>query len=245
MPGAPRARVWKDLFDLAPAALACDMHPSYLSSQWAREQAREHNLPLVEVQHHHAHIASVMAEAIAAGRLAPDARVLGIAFDGTGAGTDGTIWGGEFLVCQSLAALSAPRICAPGRFPVAPPPCATPAATPLPCSVSSACSSTREPLGLLNSLDEQTRSITATMIERGINSPRTSSMGRLFDAAAAILGICDKATYEGEPAIELEAAAWRALDNEDRPFSRRQRRLFRIWPIVAGRPRCSGPESTL
>lgn len=68
--------------------------------------------------------------------------------------------------------------------------------------------------GLLGTLDEQTRSVTATMIERGINSPRTSSMGRLFDAAAAILGICDKATYEGEPAIELEAAAWRALDGK-------------------------------
>ena len=67
---------------------------------------------------------------------------------------------------------------------------------------------------LLDSLDEQTRRVTATMIERGINSPRTSSMGRLFDAAAAILGICDKATYEGEPAIELEAAAWRALSSE-------------------------------
>ncbi len=65
--------------------------------------------------------------------------------------------------------------------------------------------------GLLGTLDEQTRSVTATMIERGINSPRTSSMGRLFDAAAAILGICGKATYEGEPAIELEAAAWSAL----------------------------------
>ena len=95
-----RALASENLFDLAPAALACDMHPSYLSSQWAREQAREHNLPLIEVQHHHAHIASVMAEAIAAGRLAPDARVLGIAFDGTGAGTDGTIWGGEFLVAH-------------------------------------------------------------------------------------------------------------------------------------------------
>ena len=68
--------------------------------------------------------------------------------------------------------------------------------------------------GLLGTLDEQTRSVTATMIERGINSPRISSMGRLFDAAAAILGICDKATYEGEPAIELEAAAWRALDGK-------------------------------
>ena len=66
----------------------------------------------------------------------------------------------------------------------------------------------------MGGLDEQTRSVTATMIERGINSPRTSSMGRLFDAAAAILGICGQATYEGEPAIELEAAAWRALDSE-------------------------------
>ena len=96
---AARSRL-ENLFDLAPAALACDMHPSYLSSQWARDRAREHSLPLTEVQHHHAHIASVMAEAIAAGRLAPDARVLGIAFDGTGAGTDGTIWGGEFLIAR-------------------------------------------------------------------------------------------------------------------------------------------------
>lgn len=94
---AARARL-ENLFDLTPAALACDLHPSYLSSQWAREQARKCNLPLVEVQHHHAHIASVMAEAIAAGQLTTDARVLGIAFDGTGAGTDGTIWGGEFLI---------------------------------------------------------------------------------------------------------------------------------------------------
>lgn len=96
---AARTRL-EDLFDLAPAALACDVHPSYLSGQWAREQARKCNLPLVEVQHHHAHIASVMAEAIAAGQLTTDARVLGIAFDGTGAGTDGTIWGGEFLVAS-------------------------------------------------------------------------------------------------------------------------------------------------
>ena len=66
----------------------------------------------------------------------------------------------------------------------------------------------------MDGLDEQTRSVTATMIERNINSPRTSSMGRLFDAAAAVLGICGQATYEGEPAIELEAAAWRALGSK-------------------------------
>lgn len=206
---AARTRL-ENLFDLAPAALACDMHPSYLSSQWARELARKHNLPLIEVQHHHAHIASVMAEAIAAGQLTTDARVLGIAFDGTGAGTDGTIWGGEFLVAGLADFERAAHL----------------RTWALPGGAASVRDARRNAFallselgllehpgaaGLLGALDEQTRSVTATMIERGINSPRTSSMGRLFDAAAAILGICDKATYEGEPAIELEAAAWRAL----------------------------------
>lgn len=214
---AARTRL-ESLFDLAPAALACDMHPSYLSSQWAREQAREHNLPLIEVQHHHAHIASVMAEAIAAGRLAPDARVLGIAFDGTGAGTDGTIWGGEFLVAhladfERVAHLRTWAL--PGGA------ASVHDARRNAFALLSELDLLEHPgaVGLLNSLDEQTRSITATMIERGINSPRTSSMGRLFDAAAAILGICGQATYEGEPAIELEAAAWRALDSEIAHFS--------------------------
>lgn len=206
---AARTRL-EDLFDLAPAALACDVHPSYLSSQWAREQARKCNLPLVEVQHHHAHIASVMAEAIAAGQLTTDARVLGIAFDGTGAGTDGTIWGGEFLVASLGGFERAAHL----------------RTWALPGGAASVRDARRNAFALLSelgllehpgaarllgSLDEQTRSVTATMIEHGINSPRTSSMGRLFDAAAAILGICDKATYEGEPAIELEAAAWPAL----------------------------------
>lgn len=206
---AARTRL-EDLFDLAPAALACDVHPSYLSSQWAREQARKCNLPLVEVQHHHAHIASVMAEAIAAGQLTTDARVLGIAFDGTGAGIDGTIWGGEFLVAGLADFERAAHL----------------RTWALPGGAASVHDARRNAFallselgllehpgaaGLLGTLDEQTRSVTATMIERGINSPRTSSMGRLFDAAAAILGICGQATYEGEPAIELEAAAWRAL----------------------------------
>lgn len=217
---AARTRL-EDLFDLAPAALACDLHPSYLSSQWAREQAREHNLPLVEVQHHHAHIASVMAEAIAAGQLTTDARVLGIAFDGTGAGTDGTIWGGELLVAGLADFERAAHL----------------RTWALPGGAASVRDARRNAFALLSelgllehpgaarlldSLDEQTRSITATMIERNINSPRTSSMGRLFDAAAAILGICGTATYEGEPAIELEAAAWRALNDENSHFTDNQ-----------------------
>ncbi|MCI7311284.1 MAG: carbamoyltransferase HypF, partial [Collinsella sp.] len=209
---AARTRL-EDLFDLAPAALACDLHPSYLSSQWAREQARKCNLPLVEVQHHHAHIASVMAEAIAAGQLTTDARVLGIAFDGTGAGTDGTIWGGEFLVASLGGFERAAHL----------------RTWTLPGGAASVRDARRNAFALLSELgllehpgaerlldglDEQTRSVTATMIERNINSPRTSSMGRLFDAAAAVLGICGQATYEGEPAIELEAAAWRALGSK-------------------------------
>lgn len=210
---AARTRL-EDLFDLAPAALACDVHPSYLSSQWSREQARKCNLPLVEVQHHHAHIASVMAEAIAAGQLTTDARVLGIAFDGTGAGTDGTIWGGEFLVASLGGFERAAHL----------------RTWALPGGAASVHDARRNAFALLSelgllehpgaaplldSIDEQTRSVTTTMIERNINSPCTSSMGRLFDAAAAILGICGTATYEGEPAIELEAAAWRALDDEN------------------------------
>lgn len=217
---AARARL-ENLFDLTPAALACDMHPSYLSSQWAREQAQEQGLPLVEVQHHHAHIASVMAEAIAGRQLAPDAHVLGIAFDGTGAGTDGTIWGGEFLIAGLADFERAAHL----------------RAWALPGGAASVRDARRNAFallselgllehpgaaGLLGTLDEQTRRITATMIERNINSPRTSSMGRLFDAAAAALGICGQATYEGEPAIELEAAAWRALDGEISRFAGNQ-----------------------
>ena len=198
------------LFDLEPAAIACDLHPSYLSSQWGREQARSNGLPLVEVQHHHAHIASVLAEASSAGLIDTNAKVIGIAFDGTGAGEDGTVWGGEFLIAGLASYERAAHLrtwALPGGA----------------ASVRDArrnAFSLLSELGLLDhpgarplldSLDEQTRAVTATMIDRGINSPRTSSMGRFFDAAAALLGICGRATYEGEPAIELESAAWKAF----------------------------------
>ena len=205
------------LFDLSPATIACDLHPSYLPSQWARERAREKKLPLIEVQHHHAHIASVMAESAAIGTLPADGRVLGIAFDGTGAGTDGTVWGGEFLVSTFTDFERAAHL----------------HTWALPGGAASVRDARRNAFSLLMelelleypgakrllaSLDEQTRSITATMVEHGINSPRTSSMGRLFDAVAALLGVCRRATYEGEPAIELEAAAWRFIRSGNRGF---------------------------
>lgn len=208
---AARVRL-EGLFDLMPSAMTCDLHPTYLSSQWARQEADRKQLPLIEVQHHHAHIAAVMAEH---GRRD---RVLGLAFDGTGAGTDGTIWGGELLLCDSSGFTRAGSL-VPWR---------------LPGAAASVRDARRNALSLLHAtgllghpgasallgrIEVATRDITLQMVERGINSPLTSSMGRLFDAASALLGICDVATYEGEPAILLEAAAWRAHEDGDRsPF---------------------------
>lgn len=193
------------LFDLRQTAIACDLHPTYLSSQWARQQAALHQTPPIEVQHHHAHIAAVMAE------HSRRDRVLGLAFDGTGAGTDGTVWGGELLLCD-LGGYARAGSLAPWR---------------LPGAAASVRDARRNALSLLyaadlldhpgaaaalGQLDPTMREVTLQMVERGINSPLTSSMGRLLDAVSALLGICDVATYEGEPAILLEAAAWRARD---------------------------------
>ena len=193
------------LFDLRQTAIACDLHPAYLSSQWARQQAAQHQAPPIEVQHHHAHIAAVMAE------HSRRDRVLGLAFDGTGAGTDGTVWGGELLLCD-LGGYARAGSLAPWR---------------LPGAAASVRDARRNALSLLyaadlldhpgaatalGQLDPTMREVTLQMVERGVNSPLTSSMGRLLDAVSALLGICGVATYEGEPAILLEAAAWRARD---------------------------------
>lgn len=202
------------LFELEPHARACDLHPTYLSSQWARAEASADGRPLIEVQHHHAHIASVIAEMAACGIIGPAEQVLGIALDGTGAGTDGTVWGGEVMIAR-LSGFTRMAHLKPWR---------------LPAGMASVRDARRNAFSLLHScelldhpgarmlaagLSEAERAVTATMIERGLNSPLTSSMGRLLDAMAAMLGICPSATYEGEPAIKLEAAAWRALGTDD------------------------------
>lgn len=202
------------LFELEPHALACDLHPTYLSSQWARAEASADGRPLIEVQHHHAHIASVIAEMAARGIIGPAEQVLGIALDGTGAGTDGTVWGGEVMIA-SLSGFTRMAHLKPWR---------------LPAGMASVRDARRNAFSLLHScellnhpgarvlaegLSEAERAVTATMIERGLNSPLTSSMGRLLDAMAAMLGICLNATYEGEPAIKLEAAARQALGTGD------------------------------
>jgi len=171
----------------------CDYHPEYLTSKWAHEQT----LPVVQVQHHHAHILSVMGENNLEGP------VCGFAFDGTGYGLDGAIWGGEVLL-SNLTAFE--------RF-------ANFAYIPLPGGAAAIKNPARIAYGALWAFDlldhpaaksfvDATLSeadILERMIEQGINTPQTSSVGRLFDAASALLGICTKPKYEGEAAILLEA----------------------------------------
>ena len=192
------------LFEARPTALACDLHPEYLTSKWAHEQ----QLPLTTVQHHHAHIVSVMVE-----HHLHDA-VCGIAFDGTGYGYDGAIWGGEVLLANERTF---------ERF-------ANFAYVPMPGGAACIKHPLRMAYGVLWAFDllehpgatsllerlANQAAICETMIEQGINTPMTSSVGRLFDAASALLGICEEASYEGEPAILLEAAAT-SCSNEEGP----------------------------
>ena len=186
--------LYETLFELDPKMIACDMHPEYLTSKWAHDQKQ----PVVEVQHHHAHIASVMAENGLSGPVA------GIAFDGTGYGADKNLWGGEVLLCN----LSAYE-----RF-------ANFSYVPMPGGAAAIKHPLRMAYGVLwaydlldhpgaaRALDQlgETATVCGQMIEKGLNTPVTSSVGRLFDAASALLGICTEPTYEGEGAILLEAA---------------------------------------
>ena len=185
---------FESLFEMRPAAVACDLHPEYLTSKWAHHQ----DLPVTEVQHHHAHIVSVMVEHGLA-----DA-VCGIAFDGTGYGADGAIWGGEVLLANRTDF---------ERF-------ANFAYVPMPGGAAAIKHPLRMAYGVLWAYDllDHSAAVEAlaplgeeaevcdTMIERGLNTPMTSSVGRLFDAASALLGICTAPSYEGEGAILLEAA---------------------------------------
>ncbi|MCF2622098.1 carbamoyltransferase HypF [Collinsella tanakaei] len=222
----------EELFDLRPEALACDLHPTYLSSVWARREAETRGIPLIEVQHHHAHIASVIAEAICAGSLGADEPVIGFAFDGTGAGPDGTIWGGEVLIATLTDATRAAHL----------------RTWRLPGGAASIRDARRCAHGLLHELglldhpgavplsagmDERERAITETMLTRAINCPVTSSTGRLFDAVAALLGIAGTATYEGEPACRLEAAAWAQAPRNHEPGIDPQMR-FDLTPDANG-----------
>lgn len=210
-------QLYSEIYDHRPRLLVADMHPEYLSAKLAKQRASDDKLPLLEVQHHHAHIASCMVEnGIPLG--APP--VLGIALDGLGFGEDGTIWGGEFLVAdycnyRRVAAFK-------------------------PTAMVGGVQAIREPwrntyahlvAGLgwtefverFSALELHRYLITKPlptinrMLEKGINVPLASSCGRLFDAVAAALGLCaDQALFEGQGAMELEALAetWRPSSDE-------------------------------
>lgn len=195
---------YEGLFGLTAAELACDQHPEYLTTKWALEQSALKSEPVVRVQHHHAHIVAAMAENDVPGP------VCGIAFDGTGYGADGNIWGGEVLL-SNLSAFE--------RF-------ANFAYVPMPGGAASIKHPLRMAYGvlwefdllehpgaarMLSDLGTEQANVCEKMIEQGLNTPVTSSVGRLFDAASAILGVCIEPSYEGEAAVLLEAAMANAL----------------------------------
>ena len=192
------------LFRITPELIACDMHPDYMATRYAHERAQREGLPLVAVQHHHAHIAAGMAEH----GLSGDRPVIGVAFDGTGYGEDGAIWGGEFLIADYTGYERAAHLCyvlMPGGDRAVREPwrmaLAHLHATGLPWAddltpVSFGRARGSEMLGAL-----------LNQIERGLNAPPTSSMGRLFDAAAALAGVRATVNYEAQAAIEFEALA--------------------------------------
>ncbi len=186
-------------FRLTPGVVAHDLHPDYLATRFARRYAAEHDVPLVGVQHHHAHIASVMGEN---GVTAP---VIGLALDGTGYGTDGTIWGCEFMVADRGDFERAGHL----KY------------VPLPGGDAAVRHPYRVALSHLHAageadpatwgttlfplVDAGEINLVAQQIAKRVNCIDTSSAGRLFDAVSALLGVCTEISYEAQAAIELES----------------------------------------
>jgi hydrogenase maturation protein HypF len=186
-------------FRVTPELIAYDMHPAYLSTQYALREAGD--AARVAVQHHHAHIAACMAE----NGLDGSQPVIGVAFDGTGYGTDGAIWGGEFLIADYADFRRAAHLAyvpLPGGD--------TAIRRPYRTALAHLWSAGIEwelgevPLPAVKAAPPTERGVIARQVERGLNAVPTSSMGRLFDAVAAIAGVRQVVTYEAQAAIELE-----------------------------------------
>ncbi|MDE2027606.1 MAG: carbamoyltransferase HypF [Candidatus Omnitrophica bacterium] len=196
----------KSIYDAPIKMVVCDKHPDYTSSQWAHDfkkgTASFSEASLLEIQHHHAHVASVMAEQGIPGQ------VLGICWDGSGYGDDSTIWGGEFLLTEGVDYQRFGHLCTFA----------------LPGGESAVREPRRSALGLLFQLcgghweeykdlpsvlafKEKELAIIQQMIKKGINTPKTSSMGRLFDGVASLAGLCQQASFEGQAAMALEFQA--------------------------------------
>ncbi len=193
------------LFRIRPEAIAYDLHPDYLATRYALERGAHENLHLVGVQHHHAHIAACMAD----NGLSGDHPVIGVSFDGTGYGQDGAIWGGEFLVAD-YSGFRRPFHLAYFPLPGGDAAIRHPARTAL-ALLWSLGLEWDERLAPVAGMAGEERGNLQTILERKINTIQTSSMGRLFDAAAALVGGRQRVNYEAQAAIEFEAA----LDPEE------------------------------
>jgi len=194
--------LYKRLFRIQPEIIACDMHPDYLSTKWAKGTSEKEGVPLIPVQHHHAHIVSCMVDNEV---LEP---VIGVSFDGTGYGTDGHIWGGEFLVADYN------HFEREGHLEYLPLPGGDAAVKrPYRTAIGYIYSLLGEgvlsrKLPCLNSVSELELDLIKQQIDKEINTPLTSSCGRLFDAVSALLGIRGQIDYEAQAAVELEMAAY-------------------------------------
>ena len=200
--------LYQALFHHQPVRLALDLHPDYRSTLVGQALAAERGIEVVRVQHHYAHIASVLADA---GWPLDAGPVLGIAFDGLGWGADGTVWGGEFLVAdyrgyERLGQLRPVPL--PGGARAIREPWRNLYAQLATCLGWEEVTAAYPDLALTRYLASKPLATLDTMMARGLNSPLTSSAGRLFDAVAAALGLCpDAIAYEGQAAIELESLA--------------------------------------
>jgi hydrogenase maturation protein HypF len=199
------------ILEIHPKVIAYDLHPDYFSTKWALGQDSE-DVRLIGVQHHHAHIASCMAE----NHL--DGKVIGIALDGTGYGTDGAVWGGEVLLADYAGFERAAHfeyIPLPGGAAAIHEPWRVALSYLLKHYVKDLDSLD---LPFIRGIDSRRRQIIQQMIDRQIHSPRTSSCGRLFDAVASLAGIRSAVNYEAQAAIELEMAAHDSTDEGAYPF---------------------------
>jgi hydrogenase maturation protein HypF len=194
------------IFDARPELVAYDLHPEYLSTKHARK-LEEAGLPAVGIQHHHAHVASCLAD----NERPDDERVIGVALDGTGYGTDGAVWGGEFFE-GSLERGFARR----GHLEYAPLPGGSAAIRqPWRMALAQLVSlygeeeAVKLPLAVVRRAGERNVKLIARLVEHKLNTPPTSSAGRLFDAVAALVAVpgTERTTYEGQAAVELELAA--------------------------------------
>ncbi len=207
---------YRRLFDFSPAAVVVDKHPDYLSTQLGRSIAAEQGVPVVEVQHHHAHIVSCMAEHDLTADGEP---VVGVALDGLGYGTDRTLWGGEFLLADyaefKRLVHFQPMLMLGGVQAIHQPWRNTLAHLFDSMGWEKAMAHYGQ-LEIIRFLGKKPLAALRTMAQKGVNSPLTSSAGRLFDAVAAALGVCRESVgYEGQAAIELEALAKTSFVTEE------------------------------